>query len=289
MNDLVFYGGANGVVFGNQQFTMRNLTFYNAKTAINQIWNWGWTYSGITVNNCSTGLNMTSGGAGGQTVGSVTFIDSSFTNTNVAIATSHNTTSQPPTAGSLILENVSLTNTPIAIQGPQGTVLSGGTITISGWGQGHEYISDGPTNFEGSITPFSRPQSLTVNGKYYSRSKPQYQNTPLTQFVSVRSAGAKGDGKTDDTAAINTVLQSAATHKQIVFFDAGTYKVSSTIYVPAGSKIVGETYPVIMGAGSFFSSITTPQPVVLVGKANEAGVVEWSDMIVSTQYVLFPP
>jgi hypothetical protein len=44
MNDLVFYGGLNGVVFGNQQYTTRNLTFYNANTAINQIWDWGWTY-----------------------------------------------------------------------------------------------------------------------------------------------------------------------------------------------------------------------------------------------------
>jgi hypothetical protein len=44
MNDLVFYGGNNGVVFGNQQFTVRNLTFYNAVLAISQIWDWGWTY-----------------------------------------------------------------------------------------------------------------------------------------------------------------------------------------------------------------------------------------------------
>lgn len=40
MNDLVFYGGLNGVVFGNQQFTVRNLTFYNSVTAIDQIWDW---------------------------------------------------------------------------------------------------------------------------------------------------------------------------------------------------------------------------------------------------------
>lgn len=44
MSDLVFYGGKNGVVFGNQQFTVRNLTFYNAVTAIDHIWDWGWTY-----------------------------------------------------------------------------------------------------------------------------------------------------------------------------------------------------------------------------------------------------
>jgi glucan 1,3-beta-glucosidase len=48
MNDLIFYGGLNGVVFGNQQFTVRNLIFYNAVTAIDQIWDWGWTYTVMT-------------------------------------------------------------------------------------------------------------------------------------------------------------------------------------------------------------------------------------------------
>lgn len=40
MNDLIFNGGLYGATFGNQQFTMRNLTFNNAVTAINQIWDW---------------------------------------------------------------------------------------------------------------------------------------------------------------------------------------------------------------------------------------------------------
>lgn len=38
MNDLVFYGGLFGMNQGNQQFTMRNLTFHNCKTAINTFW-----------------------------------------------------------------------------------------------------------------------------------------------------------------------------------------------------------------------------------------------------------
>jgi glucan 1,3-beta-glucosidase len=42
VTDLVFYGGNIGADIGNQQFTMRNLTFYNANTAIVQLWDWGW-------------------------------------------------------------------------------------------------------------------------------------------------------------------------------------------------------------------------------------------------------
>jgi glucan 1,3-beta-glucosidase len=225
MNDLTFYGGLQGVVFGNQQFTVRNLTFYNSVTAISQIWDWGWTYSGITIVNCSIGLDMSAGGSAAQTVGSVTFLDSTITNTKIGILTAHNSTSLPTTAGSLIVENLQLNNVVNGIQGPQGILVTGGTKLIAGYRQGHAYTTSkaGPNEASGAITPFARPASLiTSNKRYYSRSKPQYQNLPLTSFVSVRTAGAKGDGKTDDSAALNKILKSAAAAGQVVFFDAGT-------------------------------------------------------------------
>jgi glucan 1,3-beta-glucosidase len=53
--DLSFQGGLNGLTVGNQQFTMRNLTFSGAVNAINQLWDWGWTYKGLNVNNCQIG------------------------------------------------------------------------------------------------------------------------------------------------------------------------------------------------------------------------------------------
>lgn len=114
MNDLVFNGGKTGAVFGNQQFTVRNLTFNNAVTAIDQTWDWGWTYLGLSINNCTTGLNMFSGGSSAEAVVSVTLIDSSFTDTDVAITTAYNSSSLPEAAGSLILDNISLTNVPVA-------------------------------------------------------------------------------------------------------------------------------------------------------------------------------
>lgn len=169
------------------------------------------------------------------------------------------------------------------MQGPSGTVLPGGTLTIAGWGQGHKYTPSGPVNFAAAFTPFARPSSLTSKGKYYTRSKPQYQALSLSSFVSVRSAGAKGDGVADDTAVLNQILASAAASNLVVFFDAGTYKVTSTLFIPLGSRIIGESFSVIMGAGPFFSDITHPQAVVTVGVAGQTGVVEWSDMIVSTQ------
>ena len=268
-------------------FGDRNLTFNNAVIAISQIWDWGWTYKSISINNCTTGLDMTNGGPSAQAVGSVTYLDSSFTNTKVAFNLARSSSSSPKTAGSLSLENVALNNVPVAVQyGPSSTVyLAGttGTTTIAGWGTGNVYTPTGPTTTQGSVTPPTRPSSLVANGKFYERSKPQYNTVPVTSFMSVRSGGAKGDGVTDDTTALQNTINSAVAAGKIVYVDAGTYKVTKTILIPKGSKLVGEAYPVIMSSGSFFNNINSPQVVVQVGNAGDTGTVEWSDMIVSTQ------
>ena len=213
-------------------------------------------------------------------------IDSAITNTPVGIVTAYNPpTTEPPTGGSLIIENVWLDNVPTAIESNGNTVLAGTTSshTIAAWGEGHEYSPTGPKSFQGPFTPNSRPSSLVANGNYYTRSKPRYNNLPASSFSSVRSAGAAGDGKTDDTAALQKVINSATAAGNVVFFDAGTYLLTSTLVIPAGAKLVGEAYSVIMSSGSFFNDPNNPQPVVQVGTPGSTGQVEWSDMIVATQ------
>ncbi|EHL01271.1 putative Glucan 1,3-beta-glucosidase [Glarea lozoyensis 74030] len=225
---------------------MRNIKLSNSVTAINQFWNWGWTFMGIEIENYSS----------------------------------------PKTAGNLVLENIRLHQVDVAVQGESGTLLNGtpGYKKVQAWAQGHQYTLDtAPRNLQQPSEPFYRPESLTRRGRFYTRSKPQYERIPLDRFVSVRDAGAKGDGETDDTLALARVIQSAAENDQIVYIDAGTYKVTSTIYIPPNSKIVGETYPVILGYGAYFSQPTSPKAVLRVGNPGEAGIVELSDLILSTQ------
>jgi glucan 1,3-beta-glucosidase len=107
---------------------------------------------------------------------------------------------------------------------------------------------------------------------------------PASSFQSVRSAGATGNGVTDDTTALQNAINNALAAGDVVYFDSGTYRITSTLVIPAGSKIVGESYPIIMSSGSFFNDINNPKPVVQVGNPGQsASPVEWSDMIVSTQ------
>lgn len=286
MTDVTFTGGLVGAKIGNQQFTMRNMAFSNCVTAISQLWSWGWVYQGLNINNCQTGIDISALTATGTLdVGSITVLDSTISNTNVGILTAYSSSSQPPSAGSFILENVVLNNVPVAVQysGNGGTVLAGGSMTIAGWGEGHKYTPQGPGTFQGSFTPNTRPSSLLSGSNYYTQSKPQYNNLPVSSFQSVRSAGATGNGVTDDTAALQNAINSATSAGKVTFFDAGIYRITQTLSIPPGAKLVGEAYSVIMSSGSYFNDMTNPKPVVQVGTPGQTGHVEWSDMIVSTQ------
>ena len=288
LGDLVFTGGLKAMVFGNQQFTFRNLTCTSSVTCVYANWDWSFTFAGLNVVNCTTAVDVTNGGSSGQTVGSITVFDSTIRDTQVFLNTSHSSSSSPPTGGSVVIENVVLTNVQTAVKyGDTGaTYLAGApllTTTVNAWGAGHRYSPTGPINAQGSFTPPMRPASLLSGNRYYTRSKPQYNTLSASSFLSVRSQGAKGDGTTDDTAAVQKAITSAQQLGRVTYFDAGTYKITKTLFVPAGSRIVGEAYAVIMSSGSYFSDVYTPQPVIQVGRPGDSGVVEWSDMIVSTQ------
>ena len=131
------------------------------------------------------------------------------------------------------------------------------------------------------LTAPSMAASLMNGNKVFERSKPQYENVPASSFISVKSAGAKGDGVSDDTAAIQKVFDSA-TADQIVFFDHGAYVVSDTVKVPSNIKITGEIWPLIMVQGSAFQDLNTPKPVFQVGQRGDIGSVEMSDLVFET-------
>ncbi|KAL5334910.1 pectate lyase superfamily protein-domain-containing protein [Aspergillus crustosus] len=129
-----------------------------------------------------------------------------------------------------------------------------------------------------------KPNSLlnSGTGRVFERSKPLYETYPSSSFVSVKSAGAKGDGATDDTTAIQSILNSA-TADQIVYFDHGAYVITDTIKVPKNIKIVGEVWPVLMANGAKFSDEQNPIPLLQVGLPGDTGSVEISDLTLLTK------
>ncbi|KAL3472014.1 pectate lyase superfamily protein-domain-containing protein [Aspergillus californicus] len=139
------------------------------------------------------------------------------------------------------------------------------------------------TRVQTAVPNASKPDSiLSTSGKVFERSKPLYESYAASSFISVKSAGAKGDGTTDDTAAIQKILDSA-TQDQIVYFDHGAYILTDTIKVPKNIKIVGEVWPVLMANGAKFSDEKNPIPLLQVGSAGDTGSVEISDLAIQTK------
>ncbi|KUJ21098.1 1,3-beta glucanase [Mollisia scopiformis] len=284
MTDLIFNGGKYGAFFGNQQFTTRNMTFNGCQTAVFMNWNWVWTLSGLTINNCQIGVDMHNGGTSSQTVGSVLLTDSTISNTPIGVSTAYQS-NEGATNGTLIIDNVDFSsNVPVAVSSSgSGTILAGNT-KISSWMQGRAYngANTGALT-QGTQTAVTKPASLLAsNGKVFARSKPQYETLPASSFLSVKAAGAKGDGVTDDTAAIQALFNSAAA-TDVVYFDHGAYVITSTVKVPKNIRITGEIWPLIMAGGSTsFQSQANPQPVFQVGQPGDTGSVEISDLIFET-------
>lgn len=286
MTDLTFNGGRYGAFLGNQQFTTRNLKFNNCNTAIYMNWNWVWTFHGVSINNCGIGIEMTQTGGGSiQTVGSVLLLDSTIANTPVGITTIYSP-QQSGTNATLILDNVDMTsNVPVAVKnGASNQTILNGNALIASWVQGRSYKGATGTAGQGTRTPVAKPAALTdCNGKIVTKSKPQYNDVPASKFVSVKSKGAKGDGKTDDTAAIQAVFNSIGAD-QIVYFDHGAYIVTDTVRVPKNVKVVGEIWPLIMAGGDKnFKDQNNPKPVFQVGQPGDVGSVEMQDLMFETQ------
>ncbi|KAF8203427.1 exo-beta-1,3-glucanase [Mycena galopus ATCC 62051] len=282
MGDLVFNGGKIGMSVGNQQFTVRNVTVNNAQTGILAAWNWGWTFQAVTFSNCSIGFDISTGGGPPQPVAAEAIIDATALNTPIFLRTSANSGQLD---GSLVLSNIKLTNVPTAIGLFSGDVLlAGGTMRITSWAQGNIFTGSNATGTytQDHIAAPNKPAALLDSaGNIFSKTHPQYAHYAVDQFVSVRDQGAKGDGVTDDTAALQAIF-AAFSGCKIIFFDAGTYVVTSTLTIPAGTQMVGEAWSVIAGTGSAFQDMNDPQPVVRVGAPGSSGLVEITDIIFST-------
>ena len=296
MSDLEFNGGNYSVFLGNQQFTTRNLKFRNCMTAIFMNWNWIWLFKSIDIQDCAIGLdisvtNQSIPTEAEQIVGSVILQDS-----KISATTGVKTAFKPSTFtnGTLIIDNVDFSGSKAAVADTTGNAVLAGGSKVASWAQGHGYSTGGDLTtkraaglaqiqLRGNLHAPTKPQALLdASGKFVERSRPQYENVPASSFVSIRDQGAKGDGTTDDTAAVQKALLSVCPTGNIVYFDHGAYLIKKTVTVPANCKIFGEMWPLIVADGKSFSDASKPTPVWQVGRPGDKGAVEITDMMFQT-------
>ncbi|XXH05145.1 hypothetical protein Hte_011570 [Hypoxylon texense] len=284
MADLTFNGGGMGMDIGSQQYTTRNMTFNNCNTAIHMIWNWLWLMHGININGGKMGINMTSDTYDVIKVGSLILVDSKISNVPVGINTLYRI-DQPDTNNTLILDNVDMSEgVPTAIQyAKDNSVILKGNQKVAGFAQGRQYTGAVGKAIQTAKDSVHKPDALLGDdGKIFTRVKPQYESVSSSKFVSVKTAGAKGDGTSDDTAAIQKIFDGAK-DGDIIYFDHGAYLISDTVKIPKNIKITGEMWPLLMATGDKFKDSSKPKPVFQVGEAGDVGNVEMSDLIIETK------
>ncbi|MEU3986082.1 glycosyl hydrolase family 28-related protein [Streptomyces sp. NPDC026672] len=126
--------------------------------------------------------------------------------------------------------------------------------------QGEYVVITGPAGPAGSqiYSGTGAPSAvLGVAGDYYidttpgavqiygPRSSTAWPSTPivlqgLTGWLNVRLMGAKGDGTTDDTAAIQAAIDLAAVAGGVVYFPSGTYVLSDALVLQSGVSLRGD-------------------------------------------------
>ncbi|KAH2752728.1 hypothetical protein KXV94_001973 [Aspergillus fumigatus] len=210
----------------------------------------------------------------GHGVGSFVLVDAVTANTPSGTLTSLYSTNST----AFLLQNVEFYNIEKAIMAEQRAdpILAGGgenDVLIDAWGFGL-YAQDADVQFAQKSAP-----DHAADIQLFTRRRPQYADIRHSQVFDVTSHGAKGDGVTDDTINLNSVFTVAVNLSSIVYIPHGVYKVTDTLKIPKGSRIIGQAWSQIMATGPKFQDADDPHVAVQVGHEGDIGIVEIQDLL----------
>lgn len=235
-----------------------------------------------TFNGCKIGIDMKGNG-----LGSMVLLDSMSTNARGPVILFYDSSHDSGNQNSqIVIQNLQHDSSqPIAVD-TQGTTRLESKSHVDTWLWGTmvpgQYVA-------GAEYTTQQPANLLVNGKYFTKPQPTYSDYGKEDVINVKTVPGhvvKGDGKTDDTAALNAILAENAASCKITYIPFGVYRVSDTIFVPVGTRMVGEAWAVISAFGDAFRSASHPRAVIKVGNPGDVGVIEIQDMRFSVAEIL---
>lgn len=145
----------------------------------------------------------------------------------------------------------------------------------------------------GTVTTQNRrPAVLVPGGNYPAIPAPNYADKTVDDFINVKDPSQNGgrqvygDNSRDEADTLNQILAMAAQDNKIAYFPFGKYRVESTLFIPPGSRIVGEGWATITGGGDFFTHENDPKPIISVGCEGDVGVAQIQDMRFTVNDVL---
>ena len=121
-----------------------------------------------------------------------------------------------------------------------------------------------------------------------------YSGTILPMiFASVKDYGAKGDGVTDDAAAIQSALTALKTTGGIIFFPAGTYLIKSAVLFYSNQSLIFESGATLLQGAAIdnmmraycetaWTGYTGTHDVLIYGATFDGGAWEENNTMVAT-------
>ncbi|KAL7929205.1 glycoside hydrolase family 55 protein [Trichoderma chlorosporum] len=249
---------------------------------------------GMTFTDCTTGIQIDGGNTitifapTCNTVGRCIVLNSGNPWVAVIDGVSHNSGdffTSVPGFPNFMIENISkdTTNSNMIVVG--GSSIVGGVTSIGTYVWGNTRGTSSIYQTHQSAQTFTRPSVLAPGGKYPVVNAPQYADKTIADVINLKDSSQngghtlQGDGFTDDTAALQGALNTAASQGKIAYLPFGIYIVTSTITIPPGTELYGEAWSTISGSGNAFASESNPTPVVQIGATpGQKGVAHVQDI-----------
>lgn len=266
------YGNIGIAYTGMQQATLKNIAFEDCTIGID-------ISGGFTINIFAASFN---------TVGNpivmeveagpwVSMIDATVINSGVFFTSNNN-------YPNFMLEGITVDSAENDVAVVYGvTVVPGSTYTGT-YIFGNVYGADPIYQTNGTPQTVSRPAAIAPNGSYPVATANQYPNATVADVINLKDTTQNGgytlagDGETDDGAALQGALNTAASQQKIAFLPFGVYRTQTTITIPSGTELVGNGWSTISGYGSAFANVSDPTPVVQIGTAGETGTAHLQDL-----------
>jgi sugar lactone lactonase YvrE len=291
-DDLHFYGGRYGIVTEKTspawQFTLLDSTFEGQRDAAIREHEADLTLANVSIKKVPVGIEIDKGYSD-----SLWGSDVRFENVSKAAVVVSNENNAFTQVG---FENASARDTPVfALFRDSGKTLKAPAKTYAVRNFTYGLTLDKPTAMGHFDTRFDAAAIKALP----TRASVLKSLPPVADWANIHDLGAKGDGATDDTAAIQAAID---THK-VVYFPIGLYRVTDTIKLRPDSVLIAlhpsltqlelpDNAPAFAGVGDakaivesasggnatlsgigLFAGVINPRATALIWKAGEQSLV----------------